>query len=217
MNSVLAVTIFHNRKALAARSLQSLEDQDYQNLQVIAVDDGSVDGTAEVLMNSSSARCKIITSNNFGFTNQLVNAIESSNSEYIAIHGSGDISYPSRISKQVQFLEDNASVGVVGCRTFDHRSNSTNINSSSQIPINPERQIISRNFFHHGEVLFRRSIYEMAGGYRRFFIYAQDRDLWCRMSRHASFGICSEVLYERGSKSKRFANFEIAISSNGLF
>ena len=43
----------------------------------------------------------------------------------------------------------------------------------------------------------RRSVYEAVGGYRAFFKFAQDADLWCRMNRISELDVIPEVLYDR--------------------
>jgi hypothetical protein len=58
-------------------------------------------------------------------------------------------------------------------------------------------QLKNKNPFTHGEVMFRKTIYDEVGGYRPFFKYAQDYDLWLRMSRRTKFGVVPEVLYTR--------------------
>ncbi|MDZ7835004.1 MAG: hypothetical protein U5K84_06360 [Alkalibacterium sp.] len=58
-------------------------------------------------------------------------------------------------------------------------------------------QLLSSNLFTHGEVMYRKSLYEKIGGYREFFMFTQDYDLWLRMSINTSFQIVEEVLYRR--------------------
>lgn len=45
--------------------------------------------------------------------------------------------------------------------------------------------------------MYRRSLYDRVGGYREFFKFSQDYDLWLRMSEHAEAEIIPEVLYIR--------------------
>jgi hypothetical protein len=49
---------------------------------------------------------------------------------------------------------------------------------------------------HHGSVMFRRSAYEMAGGYRPQFYYGQDWDLWYRLTERGQFFLLPQVLYQ---------------------
>ena len=56
--------------------------------------------------------------------------------------------------------------------------------------------------FGHGEVMFRRDLYNSVGGYRQFFRFAQDHDLWLRMSERSKMAIIPKVLYQRGLFAK---------------
>ena len=57
------------------------------------------------------------------------------------------------------------------------------------------RHMLTGNLFHHGEVMMRRDCYEVVGGYRTFFKFAQDRDLFCRLSQITEFHVIEDVLY----------------------
>jgi hypothetical protein len=62
---------------------------------------------------------------------------------------------------------------------------------------------------HHGTVMMRRDAYEAVGGYRRAFYFAQDVDLWSRLTERGRHVVVPEVLYrarlEPGSLSGRYA------------
>jgi len=128
----------------------------------------------------------------------MINAITRATGEYIAVQGSGDISSVDRIAEQAHLLMSRPGVGVVGSyyenvvedrgvarlRTPD--ADTTTLESLAR-----------GNVFTHGEVMYRRSIYEASGGYRPEFKYCQDYDLWLRMIRHASFATVKKPLYKR--------------------
>src|SRR5690606_10550070 len=125
--------------------------------------------------------------NNKGFVDTLIDTINTSDSQFVAIHGSGDISYSSRISEQVEIMERYDDVGVVGCsvevvgRRFNMSVDSSWIFNDKRCHENGQYTLLHRNYFTHGEVLIRKSYYDAVGGYRKQFKYAQDLDLWCRM------------------------------------
>ena len=125
-------------------------------------------------------------------------AIASSQGELIAIHGSGDISLPERIEMQVDLLMKNPDVGVVGCymRNFNMVKNTWEVVCRT-IAEDQLSQLINYNLFSHGEVMFRRSCYDQVGGYREFFEFAQDHDLWLRMATVTRFAIVPKILYHR--------------------
>ncbi|OYP34107.1 glycosyltransferase family 2 protein [Rhodopirellula sp. MGV] len=198
MAKVTVISIFYNREESVERSVSSLLLQDYQDLKIILVDDGSSDGTLDALRSAADERCEVRTGANLGFTNQLCRTIATSSSEYVAIHGAGDVSKSMRITKQVDALDADGNLGMVGCYVRDWGPGEMGyVDLKSVVPANATQKLVDRNFFTHGEVMFRRSAYEEVGGYRPFFRFAQDRDLWCRLSRVSNLGNCKEVLYER--------------------
>src|SRR5690625_1367943 len=118
MKSMLVsiVTVFYNRANYVKASIESLLNQTYENIEIIAIDDGSTDNTLEKLkLFESDSRFKVISHSNIGFVRSIKKAIKYSNGEVIAVHGSGDISLPSRIEKQVDILIKKPHIGVVGC------------------------------------------------------------------------------------------------------
>jgi hypothetical protein len=195
---VSIISVYYNRKNFVTASVQSLLSQNYPELEIILVDDGSTDGTLEALQRFTDPRVRVVTGSNQGFVNALRGAVETAQGSLIAIHGSGDVSQPQRVEKQVQFLQNHPEVGMVGCYV-------ANVNSTTQTFGNFEPVIIDgmavglkdKSPYTHGEVMFRKSLYDEVGGYRTFFKYAQDYDLWLRMSRRAKFGVVPETLYTR--------------------
>lgn len=197
---VSVITIFHNRENEVCTSVGSLLDQTYNDIEILAIDDGSTDGTLKELTQIKDDRLKVVSQKNMGFVKSMIKAIEMSEGEVIAVHGSGDISYPDRIKKQVKVLKNNKSIGVVSCNVenFVINENTTrlmqpNINDLESM----SKQLLKKNPFTHGEIMFRKDIYNRAGGYRAFFKYSQDHDLWLRMSLLTDFFNVNEVLYKR--------------------
>lgn len=197
---VTIISGYFNRATLVQRSLESLISQDYGNLEIIVFDDASTDNTYEELKRFENIddRVKIIRhAKNIGFVNGLINAVNAAKGEYIAIHGSGDISYPQRVSKQVEVLKKSDKISVVSCYY-----QSVDSGGKSIIVKKPNQQ----NFYKtlqkqvpiiHGAAMFKRRYYDLVGGYRPFFKYAQDTDLWARLSLVSEYFVVEEVLYER--------------------
>ena len=195
---VSVVSPYYNRQEHVYESVQSLLEQTYDNLEIVIVDDGSTDETYRRLCSFDDPRLRVIHQANQGVVGALRTAIDASQGEIVAVHGSGDISYPQRIEKQVALLQARPEIGVVGC----YVKNVNTVNGYTTILKNNSRaatteSLKTRNVFTHGEVMYRRELYEQVGGYRFFFRYAEDRDLWLRMRLHTEFDDVEEVLYER--------------------
>lgn len=197
---VSIITVFYNRENLVDKTIDSLLNQTHKDLEIIAVNDGSTDNTLGKLREIKDSRLKILNHENWGFTKSIKHAVESTTSGIIAIHGSGDYSYPTRIEKQLSLILSDERLGAIGCH-LENINTKSNESSIRYINLNPDndqlQEMLNRSFFTHGEVMFRKSYYEKVGGYREFFSYAQDRDLWLRISMYAKFDAVDEVLYRR--------------------
>jgi len=191
---VTIVTVYYNRERLVERTLDSLLGQTYADFEILAIDDDSKDGTFERLSSYTDPRVVARTQENRGFTATMREAMSGVKSEYVAIQGSGDVSLPERIGRQVEFLDAHPEVGAVGC----HVAHINELNGRRHLHIRSKPfDILKAVIFTHGEVMMRRSVYEAVGGYRAFFKYGQDAELWCRMNRVSELDVIPEVLYER--------------------
>lgn len=197
---VSVISIFHNRADNVRESVESLIAQDHPALQIILVDDESTDDTlAQLKRFESDPRVRIVAQANAGFTRSMNSAIRASTGTYIAVHGSGDLSLPGRIAAQAAVLDARPDVGVVGCwveNDEDDGSGTRTLKSPNGLPF--AETLLRRNLFTHGEVMFRRALFDTVGGYREFFRFAQDRDLWLRISEHCGdYHVVPQPLYRR--------------------
>lgn len=198
---VTIISGYYNRSNYVRESVKSLLGQTYKNIEIIIFDDCSTDNTYDELLKIQNLdnRIKLIRNQvNLGFTVSIKNVIEKAKGDYIAIHGSGDISCDNRIEKQVKYLESNDHVIVVDSyveevkgRPVDNR-----IYKPSH-SINFYKTCLKGNKLTHGAVMYRKNAYIKAGGYRIEFSLAQDFDLWCRMSLIGECYTIPEVLYKR--------------------
>ena len=196
---VSIISVWYNRDELVMESIASLLNQTYESIEIIVIDDGSTDNTLEVLNSIKDPRLRVYGQPNCGFVKSIRRGIDLSNSDFIAIHGSGDISYPERIEMQMQFLTENEQIGVVGnwIEVLDTRSQVTFYKRPRPCIERRGSKVIGRIPVYHGSAMFRKNVYERVGGYREFFKYAQDRDLWLRMSMVTKIGIIPRVLYKQ--------------------
>ncbi|MGR5341952.1 glycosyltransferase family 2 protein [Vibrio astriarenae] len=199
-NSVTVISIYHNREDDVVESVGSLIAQLDTVERIIIVDDGSTDSTLERLLDfRNHKKVDVVSQNNMGFTRALIKAMSTVKSDFVAIHGSGDISHPNRFAKQAKILSEQKEVSVVGCcsKTI-YADSSRNDEVSGREFMGDAKKLMSHgNIFSHGEVMFRVKDYNLVGGYRSFFKFAQDKDLWCRMSCVGDFVKMPDVLYTK--------------------
>jgi GT2 family glycosyltransferase len=199
MPRVSVITGFYNRGHALRPTVESVLRQSYRDLELILFDDKSTDDTTERL-EALAAELRdprfraIVHSENMGFVRGMMNAIEASSGEYIAIQGSGDVSLPDRIARQVELLDARPDLVAVGCWYWnvDDESGARDV-----VKPNAERAKGGYTTFSHGEMMMRRSAYEQAGGYRPEFKVGQLTDLGFRLHHIGGFATVPEMLYER--------------------
>jgi len=184
---VSIVCAWYNRPDYLKDTLDSLLAQTATSFEIVLVDDGSTDARVrQILANYNDPRLLIIHQANAGFVTAIRNAISRSHGRYIAIQGAGDTSEPERIARQAKALDIDPQLGVIGCL---RRHESVTAGKITMLGTHgkPGRALLSDfleggNPFSHGEVMIRREAYDQVGGYRPFFMLAQDRDLWIRIA-----------------------------------
>jgi len=197
---VTVVTSVFNGAPYLERSLESVLSQRGVELEVIAVDDGSTDGSSAILgrLAAKDARLRVLRHENRGLTRSLVRGCAEARGMFIARHDADDLSLPGRLAAQASRLSDDPSVAFVGSAVhcvgprdemlFDvHRETD---------PHAATRALLERGEGPvHGSVMFRTADYAAAGGYRPQFRVAQDWDLWLRLLDRGLGAFLPETLY----------------------
>jgi hypothetical protein len=199
MPRVSVITGYYNRGHALRTTVESVLGQTYRDLELIVFDDKSTDDTAsrlrELAAELDDPRFRVIVhTENTGFVRGLMDAIAASSGEYIAIQGSGDVSLPERIARQVELLDARPDVVAVGCWYWNVDDVS---GARDSVTPRAERAKGGYTTFSHGEMMMRRSAYEQSGGYRPEFKVGQLTDLGFRLHRIGGFATVPELLYER--------------------
>src|SRR6185295_11442351 len=121
---------------------------------------------------------------------------------FIARHDCGDLSLPGRLRRQLERLRSRPLEGLVSCWTafVGPEGELLYVADAPDDPQGNRRALRARDVDAvkspvGAAAFFRRKDYEAAGGYRRHFYFAQDLDLWLRMTDRATIGIVPEILY----------------------
>ena len=192
----------HNGASTLPQAMESILSQEGVDFELIAVDDGSTDGSSRILSEYAGrdSRIRLIRQENEGLTRALIRGCDNAHGRYIARQDADDVSLPDRLRRQCELLEAQAGVVLASCwcnYIGPHGERLTTVKRPA------DSEEATRRLLHeregppaHGTVMFRRDTYERVGGYREEFYYGQDSDLWLRMGLHGRIAYVPEVLYE---------------------
>lgn len=115
MDLVSVIIPTYNRSALVTRAVDSALAQTYRAIEIIVIDDGSIDGTAEMLANYAS-RIRMIRQTNKGRSSARNRGLHAARGQYIAFLDSDDFWARDKISRQVAALTRHGDADV--CYTW---------------------------------------------------------------------------------------------------
>ena len=182
INAILSV---YNGENYIEESIASILNQTFQDYELIIVNDGSTDGTTHILDKYRKENKIRILSNpsNIGLTRSSNKALSIAKGRYVARMDADDISEPTRLSQQIQFMERNARITVLGT-AFQILQEGRNGNVITMPATNKSirRYLPFRFCFCHPSVMFRKKAIDNIGGYKASGS-CQDLELWLRLSR----------------------------------
>src|SRR5436190_13406091 len=168
----------HNALPFLDQSIESILNQTYEDFEFVIFDDCSTDGSSEVIHEwaKRDPRIKVYESEKcLGLVGSSNDAVAKSGAPIVARMDGDDISHPDRLRQQLQVLEEDVNIAVVG-------SLSIGIDAAGREVRPRDRWRIVRRSdfapFPHGSVMFRRSVFDAVGGYRECPFSGEDNDLF---------------------------------------
>ena len=166
-------------------AIDSILNQTFTDFEFIIINDGSTDGTLEIIQSYSDKRIRLVNNeSNQGIVACLNHGIELAQGEYIARMDADDISLPERFEKQIRFLEENPDVGVCGTWRKNIDANGDIIGERTHPKedyLIKWKLFLNTNPISHPTILMRADLVKSVGGYNEKFKHCEDYDLWRRL------------------------------------
>ncbi len=175
-----------NNAETIAGALLSILHQSIEELEIIVIDDHSNDNTVNIINEIDKSYRKITVyknENGTGIASGLNLGLNKAKFEFVARMDADDEALPKRLEQQLNYLQANKNVAVVGGQVLlmgqttkqdcvlNYETDPTKINSL----------LLNYSVLNHPSVMYRKSAVLKVGGYREFFKNAEDYDLWLRL------------------------------------
>lgn len=178
-------------------TIDSVLVQTYSDIEIIVIDDGSLDKTKEVLKKYYN-KIRYLYQANSGPAAARNLGIRKSHGTYIAFLDADDVFMPEKIERQVRCLEENTSLGLVYCDACTSYEDGTKIGS-----INAERRAYSGHVFDKlfldcfiltPTVMIRKECFNKIGYFNECLKRSEDYEFYLRIAKEYEIGYLNEVM-----------------------
>lgn len=195
---VSVVMTIYNGEKYVKKAIESILQQTFKDFELIVIDDGSTDNSYNIIKGFMDNRIHLYKNDtNRGVCYSSNRGIGLAQGEYIARFDCDDISYKTRLEKQVQFLNEHPDIML--CSTFrDYIINGKREKDFTQREYCTHKeirmQLLFGNIFTHSSVMFRKNLYIEGGFSYEKYPYAHDYNLMLDIAEKYNMYIIPERL-----------------------
>lgn len=181
---------------LLAEALESIFVQSFTDFEVIAIDDGSTDSTPAFLKKTQDRRLRIITNRRpLGLSRSLNKGLKEARGKYIARMDHDDVSLRERFANQIDFLEKNPGVDILGTWAQTLGLPREQIWKYPCKDAEIRSEMIFNSPLVHSSIMLRASTFrKLHQAYDPKMVRAQDYELWSRIAGKVRFANLDQVL-----------------------
>ncbi|NJN81474.1 MAG: glycosyltransferase [Caldilineaceae bacterium] len=194
------LSVYNGERYLPA-AIESILAQTFADFELIAIDDGSTDSSATILSGYAAAdpRVRVLShQERWGLTRSLNQGLSEAEGELVARQDADDLSLPTRLARQVACVAASQQPLLVatGSEKIDAGGQVTSRHPLTAPSVLLRWQLLFNNQFCHSSVLFSRKAVAELGGYDETTAYAQDFELWSRLTRLGGLVAIPDVLVQ---------------------
>ncbi len=220
----ICVPIF-NRQNFLVDSIKSIQNQTYQNIEIILVDNNSTDRSYELILENFSniENISIYKNNeNIGYNQKYNKCIDLAKGKYIGIFHSDDIYDKNIVKKSIDLISSNERIGFV-CSYGERININGEITGKFDIP----SQLLKKKKFNFdfeevfltmleignvittSTVITKKEVYKEIGNFDNSFKASADYDLWLRILRKYKLGVVNEKLVKWREHKEQISEYTI--------
>jgi glycosyltransferase involved in cell wall biosynthesis len=200
------IPVYNGEKTIG-ETIHSVLNQTYKNLELIVINDGSLDLTLNITSNIKDSRLKVFSYKNSGKSISRNRGIERASGEFISFLDADDIWTPDKLEAQLKALQANpqASVAYSWVDYIDEYGEFFRHGNHITINGNAYEEMLIQNFLENGSnPLIRRQALINVGNFNQSLKHAEDWDMWLRLAARHDFVTVPypQILYRVSSKSE---------------
>jgi glycosyltransferase involved in cell wall biosynthesis len=207
-----AVTIgipFLNARRTLADAVRSVFAQTHGDWELLLVDDGSTDGSSDVVRGVDDPRVRLaVDGRRLGLCARLNQIAAAARGAYLARMDADDLMHPERIARQLEHLRANPGVDLVDTATFTVDDDLTPLGIRGERPLDPRPEAVLRDGLLIHPTITGRTEWFRHNPYDGRFVRAEDRELWVRTCATTAFARLREPLFfYREAPAGNLANY----------
>lgn len=186
----------YNKELSIQNTIQSVLEQTYQEFEIIVIDDGSTDNSAERVREISDSRVNLVQQKNQGVSAARNRGINESRFEWIALLDGDDLWEPNHLEETLEMMHEfpDEKVYVTSFKYSDNRSFFKHTRDNPIFKIeNYFKEAISEPLIWTSIIVFHKSCFTTVGGFNEKLSRGEDLDLWARLSKKYSIIKSSEI------------------------
>ena len=199
--AVSVVMAVYNSERYLSEAVRSILGQTLGDFELIALDDGSTDGSLKILNDFArqDPRVRVVTRPNKGLTATLNEGIALARGEFIARMDGDDVAYPDRFARQVEFLRARPDVVCAG-GSFELIDGKGRLLTRLDPPADDadiqKSCLAGHTAVCHPAAMMRADAARKVGGYDTYFKTTQDLDMWLRLGEVGRLANLPDVLLQ---------------------
>jgi glycosyltransferase involved in cell wall biosynthesis len=200
MPHVAVLLTCYNHRAFIEQAVESVRAQTYRDFEIVAVDDGSTDGTREWLAAQTDIR-SVFNGRNLGTYGALNVGLERSSGEFVAILNDDDVWLPNKLQSQMDLFKRDPTLGLVhtGGRFID--GDGATIEGSPlgfRFPTFDSGDLLLGLVFENkiiaSAAVARRNCFDRVGEFDPSYFGSGDWQMWYRIAEEYRVGMVQEPL-----------------------
>ena len=194
---VSVIVPIYNGSAYLAETLSSLLFQTFRNYELLAIDDGSTDNSADIVRSFNDERFRLIQTDHAGLCHALNLGIAEAKGAYIARCDQDDVSFPDRLERQLQVMKDHTE--AIGLFSYVEKlGNKHRWSNKDRVVMDlghlKEYQPIEDGCLLCSTMFIRTEALRSIGGFRQAYYPVDDWDMECRLAQSGKVLIMLEPL-----------------------